>query len=510
MRGMRHKSPTLCGDKEEKERRQTITCQRFHPNTGYLFHLIYAYITQGRLTQRTHTIITQRIGVYATPLIQPTQASTRTAQGNPVYIYHPTATARLPVPSDNDVIFFSDASGIQQRNPTVSCASLRISGRADGLHVEHAPGLSSSSVFPRRAAHPGRYWQHHTATHNNPAPQHLGHRRHHGRHSSHKAPGRTTPSQGPRNRPHHAGVVTADGLNRHAPQGHPAHGQTEVPTLRIRQWTRKHACQTPEHKPAPELKHIRPDTPHHSNLQQLHPIPPAAQPPHRVPDNRPYTDRDKQYHYRKPIQQLATTLGHRASTKLLPRLGNSIRTPLYYVASCPNSPPAHLQKPGLQLALEQLPLLTRHYRLYPPRSIHIPAGYTQCICGHTEDKTWAYFKTCPLYRGLDTLTDWNPAHSIAQHAVWPTQSPATQKLTNILRQTGVLEAVRRGLVPSAVSTLLQTHADNPQTTAAHMQRMAVTKTATQLTYRTHRHLQHAATLRPTDQANCLKLLFYQP
>ena len=48
MRPLQHKCPTLRGDKDDKGRRQTITCQKFHPNTGYLFHLMYAYITQGR------------------------------------------------------------------------------------------------------------------------------------------------------------------------------------------------------------------------------------------------------------------------------------------------------------------------------------------------------------------------------------------------------------------------------------------------------------------------------
>ena len=109
-----------------------------------------------------------------------------------------------------------------------------------------------------------------------------------------------------------------------------------------------------------------------------------------------------------------------------------------------------------------------------------------------------------------TMTDWNPTHTIAQHAGWLAQSPATQQLTTVLKQTEVLEAVRRGLVPTAVYTLLRTHAEDPQATAAHMQRTAVAKTAEQLTYRTHKYLQHAATLPPTDQAHLLKLLFYQP
>ena len=86
MHPLQHNCPTLRGDGEEKERRQTITYQRFHPNTGYLFHLIYACITEGRpdrgllrLTPRAQTISPRGINVYATPLLQPTQTTTRTA-----------------------------------------------------------------------------------------------------------------------------------------------------------------------------------------------------------------------------------------------------------------------------------------------------------------------------------------------------------------------------------------------------------------------------------------------
>ena len=117
---------------------------------------------------------------------------------------------------------------------------------------------------------------------------------------------------------------------------------------------------------------------------------------------------------------------------------------------------------------------------------------------------------CPLYRGLDTLTDWNPTHNIAQHAGWRTQSLATQQLTTVLKQTEVLEAVSRGPVTTALYTLLRTHAEDPVPTAAHMLRTAVAKTAEQLTYRTHNYLQHAATLPQIEKAHLLKLLFYQP
>ena len=54
-----------------------------------------------------------------------------------LYIYQPTAIARLPVPSDTNIIFFTDASITQQRTSTVGGASVRVTRRADGLQVEH-------------------------------------------------------------------------------------------------------------------------------------------------------------------------------------------------------------------------------------------------------------------------------------------------------------------------------------------------------------------------------------
>ena len=46
----------------------------------------------------------------------------------------------------------------------------------------------------------------------------------------------------------------------------------------------------------PEFEHVRLDTPHHNHLQHLPPIPSAKQPPHWIPEDTLYTDRDKQYH----------------------------------------------------------------------------------------------------------------------------------------------------------------------------------------------------------------------
>ena len=489
MRPVQHKCPTLRGDKDDKERRRTITCQKFRPNTGYLFHLMYAYITQGRpdrgllrLTLRAQAIITQGIGVYAAPLLQPTQISTRNAQGNPVYVYHPTAIARLPIPHDTDIIYFTDASGTQQRTPTVGCASVRITWRADGLHVEHHTratifGVSShgelrtladavTTTPPPATIRPRNIWVVVDATVNIHLTRRLADLPLHRTLES----GFSTQALGLWMA--FRGMHPQDALHIVKQESHRyTYGNRNADT-HVKHQSNSHT---------PGLEHVRLDTPHHSHLQHLPPIPSATLCPQWMPKDTLYTDRDKQYHYPTPIQQLATTLGHLANTELLRRLEDSVHIPLYYSALRPDSLPAHLQKPRLQLALEQLPLLTGYHRWYACRSIQVPARYTKCICGHAEEETWDHFKGCPLYRGLDTLTNWNPTHTIAQHARWLTRSPATQQLATILNRTEVLEAVRRGLVPTAIYTLLRTHAEDPKDTAAHMQRTAIAKTVEQLT-----------------------------
>ena len=48
----------------------------------------------------------------------------------------------LPCPLSCDIIYFFDASGTKQRTPTVGCASVRITWRPNGLHVEHHTGAT--------------------------------------------------------------------------------------------------------------------------------------------------------------------------------------------------------------------------------------------------------------------------------------------------------------------------------------------------------------------------------
>ena len=353
VRPIQHKCPTLHGDKDDKERRQTITCQKFQPNTGYLFRLMYAHITQGhpdrgllRLTPRAQAIITQGIGVYAAPLLQPTQITTRNAQGNPLYVYHPRAIARPPIPSDTDIIYFTDASGTQQRTPMVGCASLRITRRVDCLDVEHHTGATIfgasshgelrtladavTAIPPPATIQPRNIWVVVDAT----ADIHLTRRL--ADMPLHRALKSGLTTQALRLWMAFRGMHPQDALHIVKQESHSyTYGNGRADTHA------KH--QSTSHTPGLEL--VRLDTPHHSHLQHLPRIPSATQPPQCMPEDAPYTNRDKQYHYPTPIQQLATTLGHLANTKLLRRLEDSVHTPLYYSALRPDSLPAHLQKP---------------------------------------------------------------------------------------------------------------------------------------------------------------------
>ena len=295
--------------------------QKFHPNTGYLFHLMYAYITQGRpdrgllrLTPRAQAIITQGIGVYAAPLLQPTQITARTAQGNPIYVYHPTAIARLPIPSDTDIIYFTDASGTQQRTPTVGCASVRITRHADGLHVEHHTGATIfgasshgelrtmaddvTATPPPTTIRPRNIWVVVDATVDIHLTRRLADLPLHRALES----GLTTQALGLWMA--FKGMHPQDALHIVKQESHRyAYGNGRADTQA------KH--QNTNHTPG--LERVRLDTPHHSHLQHLPPIPPATQPPqmdaggHAVHGSRqavplPHTHSATGHHTRPPSE----------------------------------------------------------------------------------------------------------------------------------------------------------------------------------------------------------------
>ena len=221
----------------------------------------------------------------------------------------------VPVPSDSHIIYFTDASGTQQRTPTVGCASVRITRCTDGLHVEHHTG---DTLFG--ASSHGELCTLADAVTATPPPATIQPRNilvvvdatvdiHLTRRLAdlplHRAleSGLTTQALGLWMA--FRGMHPQDDLNIGKQESHRyTHDNGRADTHA------KH--QSINHTRG--LEHVRLDTPHHSHLQHLPPITSATQPAQWIPDDTPYTDRDKQYHYPTRIQQLATTLGHPANT----------------------------------------------------------------------------------------------------------------------------------------------------------------------------------------------------
>ena len=56
-------------------------------------------------------IISEGIGVYAGPILQPTTPVAHLTTGLAIYAYLPMTPCRLPQPSPADLLFFTDASG---------------------------------------------------------------------------------------------------------------------------------------------------------------------------------------------------------------------------------------------------------------------------------------------------------------------------------------------------------------------------------------------------------------
>ena len=96
-----------------------------NPDTAYILHYIYSYLTQGQpeqgliaLSPQAKHIISKGIGVYATPILQPTTPVAHLARGLAIYAYLPMNPCRLPQPSPADRLFFTDASGESALSPS--------------------------------------------------------------------------------------------------------------------------------------------------------------------------------------------------------------------------------------------------------------------------------------------------------------------------------------------------------------------------------------------------------
>ena len=477
---------------------------------------MYAYITQGRPdacllrpTPRAQTILTNGIGVYATPLLQPTQTTTRIAQGNPVYIYQPTKIARMPIPSDTNIIFFTNESGNQYRTPTVGCASERITRCADGLHVEHHTGATifgasthgelriladtvSATPTPT-ATQPRNIWLVVDTTVDIHRTKHLAEL------PLHKAleSGLTTQALGLWMA--FRGMQPQDALHIVKEESHCYSYGNGCADTHAKNWNSKQT---------PGLEHVRLDTTHYSHLQHVPPIPTATRPPHWVPEDTPYTDKDKQYHYATPILQLATTLGRPANPQLIPR---RLRTyPPLIRGPTPGQPPGAPTKttaparprattiPHPRLQVVCLPLHPHPHRIH---QVHLrphggrDLGPLQDLPAVPGVRHPHRLEPVPHHRTARRMA--NMVHDGPATPHQPSAATSARSSPHGACPDGHLHPTThpRGGPPGPSST----HATNGYHQNGH---------TTHVPYQPV-PIQHAATLPPTDQTELLKLIFYQ-
>ena len=130
-----------------EHRTQTLTCHDLNRDTAYILHYIYSYLTQGQpeqgliaLSPQAKHIISKGIGVYATPILQPTTPVAHLATGLAIYAYLPMKPCRLPQPSPADRLFFTDASGESALTPITGGATLQLTHTGGHYHMDHHTG----------------------------------------------------------------------------------------------------------------------------------------------------------------------------------------------------------------------------------------------------------------------------------------------------------------------------------------------------------------------------------
>ena len=82
-------------------------------------------------------IISKRIGVDATPILQPTTPVAHLTTGLAIYAYLPMNPCRLPQPSAADLPFFTDASGESALTPITGGATLQLTHTGGHYHMDH-------------------------------------------------------------------------------------------------------------------------------------------------------------------------------------------------------------------------------------------------------------------------------------------------------------------------------------------------------------------------------------
>ena len=136
--------PLHCSCHTPENLTQTLTCRDLNPDTAYILHCIYCYLTQGQPEQgriamslRAKHIISKLTGVCATPILQPKTPVAHLTTGLAIYAYLPMNPCRLPQPSPTDLLFFTDASGESSLTPITRWATLQLTHIEGHYRMDH-------------------------------------------------------------------------------------------------------------------------------------------------------------------------------------------------------------------------------------------------------------------------------------------------------------------------------------------------------------------------------------
>ena len=502
-----------------EKRTQTLTCRDLNPVTAYILHYIYSYLTQGQPEQGLKAmsppakhIISKGIGVYATPILQPTTPVAHLTTGLAIYAYLPMTPCRLPQPSPADLLFFTDTSGESALTPITGGATLQLTDTGGHYHMDHHTGHTTygasshgelgamadaiaeiTTHLPVHLPHVVRVWFVVDATvHTHLLPRIA-------------------------RQPLHIATATSLGIQAlllwKALRSLPPYVQLQI----VKQESRRHQFRNGKvdnqavHQRTTHLPNLQdPDLGQkHTHLQHIPPEPEPHRTPDCVPEDAPYTSHDRSYHYPSPIQHLTRVLGDTDSGAHIQELQEKLTVPLYHSALRPANVPAHLQKRRIQLLREQLPYLTRVMRWLARKHINVPEEDTRCPCDHATPEDWEHFKICPLHTGRDTLVGWSLAETLQQHEGWPFHSHAHQATEHLFRDPLVKEATMRGALTQALHRHLAKHTENPMEAAVHIQLKAVRRAAAQMVHRKHLLLTHTEQLTdPTASEHMQRLIHY--
>ena len=472
---------------------QTLTCHYLNPDTAYIPHHISSYLTQGQLEQgliamspQAKHIISKGIGVYATPVLQPTTPVAHLTTGLAIYTYVAMIPCRLPQPSPADRLLFTDALGKFALMPITGRATLQLIHTGGHYHIDHHTGHTTygasshgqlgamadavaeiAAHLPTHLPHIVRVWFVVDATVNTHLFLRIA------RQSLHKATATSLGTQA---------LLLWKALGSLPPY---------VQLHNVKQESHRHQYGNGKvdnqavHQPTTHLSTLQiPDLcRNHTHLQHIPPKPEPHQTPDRVPEDAPYSSHDGAYHYPNPIQHLACMLGDTDSRAHIQGLQEKLQTPLHHSALRPANVTAHLKKGRIQLLREELPFLTRVTRWLARKHIHVPEEHTRCPFDHTTPEDWEHFKKCPLHTGRDMVVGCSPAETLRRHEGWPTHSHADQATEHLFRDLLVQEATMRGAVTQALHRHLAKHTESPMEAAAHVQLETVRRAAAQMSHR---------------------------